>query len=348
MIEERFGLETHKSFSPTLWNAVETCGIELKQISKNQILQVPLVPLHVTQPSVNDPDRFLKEVLDFLVSNRKKLPHLFWEFTSLFFLHIMTLPTLPIPERVHRQHEVLHQDLVTTLVGTFFPNINLVMTAFVSKTNRFVDIDGRIFIRILHSALSHGHLRENPLKELVGPGIASRLENVWKSANAPPADLTKLARFPHREYSRLSSSSDEEATPFTLLPFHNQIFDDELAAVHVTVADNGQASSTTDLKFSQGTPFSDTKNHRHDRTIPPKHHLGGEGAKDVGERARQKQLRRDQRFMSEMQRLAATLTGASGRMLEQILIPSTGRKVSEIPDDSSVAVGKSKRDKKVG
>jgi hypothetical protein len=36
--------------------------------------------------------------------------------------------------------------------------------------------------------------------------------------------------------------------------------------------------------------------------------------------------------MMQMQRLAATLTGASGRVLQQILILPTGRKVSEITD----------------
>jgi ATP-dependent RNA helicase DDX60 len=347
VLEGRFGLETHKSLPPDLWNAVETGCIELQQNLKNQTLQIPLAPLRVTLPSVDDPDYFLKEVLDYLMLHRHKLPPLFWEFTFLYFLHIMTLPILPIPERVRPHHEVVDQDLVTTLVESFFPSIHLVMAAFVSKTNRFVDIDGRIFTSILRFAISHDYLQTNALEELVGPGISSRLQNVWRSTNAPPPDLTKLpARFQHREDSKPSSAeSGEEAAPFTLLPFHNQIFDDELAAVHVTVADKCQASSATNLKFSQGTPFSDTKHwHAHRRTILPKH-LGGEGVKVGGERARQKQLLRDQRFMVQMHRLAATLTGASGRVLQQILIPATGRKVSEIVGDSSVK--KSKRDKKV-
>jgi hypothetical protein len=115
--------------------------------------------------------------------------------------------------------------------------------------------------------------------------------------------------------------------------------------VHVTVADQHHASSSTRLEFSRGIPFSDTKHwHAHRRTILPKH-LGGEGVKDVGERGRQKKLWRDQRFMVRMQRLAETLTGASGRMLQQIVIPSTGRKVSDIVNDSPI--GKPKRDKKV-
>ena len=342
-------METRKSLPSAFWNAVQSASVKLEQNLKNQIpeVEVSLAPLRVARPSLNDPDLFLKEALDYLVLHRENLPHLFWEFTALFFLHIMILPILPITERARRHHKVLDEDLVDALVETFLPNINLVMAAIISKTNRFVDIDGRIFTCILRFAISDSCLRTNAFEELVGSGISSRLKKVWRSANAPAPDLTKLAtRFPNHEDSEPSSPLlGESTTSFTLLPFHNQIFDDELAAVHVTVADQPHASSSTRLEFSTGIPFSDTKHwHAHRRTILPKH-LGGEGVKDTGERARQKQLRRDQRFMVQMQRLAATLTGASGRMLQQIVIPSTGRKVSEIVDDSPV--GKPKQDRKV-
>jgi hypothetical protein len=49
--------------------------------------------------------------------------------------------------------------------------------------------------------------------------------------------------------------------------------------------------------------------------------------------------------MKHMQRLSASLTGASGRVLEQISITPTGRKVSEIINDSSIR--KPRPDKKV-
>lgn len=320
---------------------------KLEEKSKNQFPRMPLAPLRVSPPGLNDLDLFLKKVLDHLVLHDNERTHLFWELTSLFFLHTMVLQTLPVSERA-RQLEAIDDDLATMLIQTFLPDLYSVITAFVLKFNRFVDIDGRIFIAVLRCAANSDNLPTHALEALVGPEISSRLETVWKSTNAPSPDLPKLLAYrPTHEDSESSSvASDEEDTSFALFPFHNEVFDDELAAVHVTIAGQGQASSsTTRLEFSQDIPFSDTRHsHAHRRIILPKH-LGGESAKDIGERARIRQLRRDQRFMSRMQRLATTLTGASGRALQQIWIPSTARKVSEIVDEPPVSGPK--RGKKV-
>jgi hypothetical protein len=292
-------------------------------------------------------DLLLKEVLDYFVMHQTELPHLFWELTSLFLLHIIILPSLPVSERA-RPHDDLHEDLVAMLVGTFLPNINTVMASFILKSNRFVDIDGRVFTRILRYTISNCHRQTNALTELVGPDISSRLETTWRSVNAPPPDFMKLSTcFPNRGDPGPSSAASDGPKPFTLLPFHNHIFDEELAVVHVKVSDEDQTSSSPCLEFCQGTPFADTKHwHANHRAILPKH-LGGEGRKDADERSRQWRLRREQRFMSNMQRLSASLTGASGKGLVQILITSTGRKVSEIIDDSSIRKPPSQRPEKV-
>jgi ATP-dependent RNA helicase DDX60 len=345
VLEERFGLETRESFPAALWNATRDGETELENKLRGQTSHVPLAPLHVTPPGLRELDLLLKEVLDYLVMHQIELPRLFWELTSLFFLHIIILPTLPVSERAC-PHENLDEDLVAMLVGTFLPKINPVMASFILKSNRFVDIDGRVFTRILHYTISLGYCQTNVLTELVGPEISSRLETVWRSVNAPPPDFMKLSTcFPNRGDPEPSSTASDGPKSFTLLPFHNRIFDEELADVHVKVSDEDQTSSSPCLEFCQGTPFTDT-NHWHDnhRAILPKH-LGGEGWKDADERSRQLRLRRGQRFMVHMQRLSASLTGASGRVLEQILIPSNGRKVSKIIDDSSIC--KPQRDEKV-
>ena len=67
--------------------------------------------------------------------------------------------------------------------------------------------------------------------------------------------------------------------------------------------------------------------------------------KTVDKRLRQKHLQHNQRAMVWMQHLADTLTGASGKVLQQILIAPTGRKVSEITGDFPVR--RPQRDKKV-
>ena len=348
VLEERFGLGARKSFPAALWSAARDGEAELEDKLRGQTSLAPLALLHVTPPSLNELDLLLKEVLDYLVMHQTELPLLFWELTSLFFLHIIILPTLPVPERA-RPREDLNEDLVAMLVGTFLPKIYPVMASFITKYNRFVDIDGRVFTRILRytiSAISNGHFQTNTLTELVGPKYSFRLEAIWKSVNGPPPDFMKLsACFPNRGDPEPSPTASDGPKPFTLLPFQNHIFDEELAVVHVKVSDEDQTPSPPCLEFCQGTPFADT-NHWHDnhRAILPKH-LGGEVWKDPDEHSRQWRLRRGQRFMLHMQRLSASLTGASGRMLQQILIPSTGQKVSDIIGDSSMC--KPQRDEKV-
>lgn len=347
MLEERFGLETRESFPAALWNAARDGETELENKLMGQTSHVPLVPLHVTPPGRNELDLLLKEVLDYLVMHQIEPPHLFWELTYLFFLHIIILPSLPVSERA-RPHEDFNEDLVAMLAGNFLPKINPVMASFILKSNHFVDIDGRVFTRILRYTISNGHFQTNALTELVGPEISSRLEKVWRSVNAPPPDFMKLSTcFPNcgDPPAEPSSTASDGPKPFTLLPFHNHIFDEELAVVHVKLSDEDETSSYPRLEFCQGTPFADTKHwHANHRAILPKH-LGGEEWKDADERSRQWRLRRGQRFMSHMQRLSASLTGASGRVLQQILITPTGRKVSEIIDDPSIC--KSPRDEKV-
>ena len=346
VLEERLISETRKSFPASLWKAARDGGTELENVLRKQTLHAPLVPLRVTPPRLNGPDCLLKGLLDYLVPHHTDLPDLFWELTSLFFLHIMILPTLPVSGRA-RLREDLDEDVVAMLVGTFLPRINPILAAFILKTNCFVDIDGRMFARILHYTISNGHFRSNTLTELAGPELSSRLETLWKSANAPPPDFMKLStRFPNcRNPESSPAAPDEGATLFTLLPFHNHIFDEELAVVHVAVSGEDQAASSGSLEFCQGIPFAD-KNHWHNnhRPILPKS-FGGEKPKDADERARQKRLRREQRFMLQMQRLSESLTGASGKALQQTLIPPTRRKVSEIIDDSPVR--KPQRDEKV-
>ncbi|KAH9007609.1 hypothetical protein EDB83DRAFT_2509312 [Lactarius deliciosus] len=280
VFEGRLDWRLASPFYPLFGAQWQVGATKLDEKWKHQFPRVPLAPLRVLPPGSNDLDILLKKVLDHLVLHYNERTHLFWELTSLFFLHIMVLQTLPVSERA-RQLETINGDIETS--------------------NHFVDIDGRIFVAILHCATSGDHLPTHALEALAGPEISSRLETVWKSTNAPPPDLPKLLAYrPTRE----KSESSHQDTSFTLLPFHNEVFNDELAAVHVT----------------SGHPFSDTRHwHANHRTILPKHQ-GGEAAK-FSERARNKQLRRDQRFMSQMQRLATTLTGASGKALQQILIP---------------------------
>jgi hypothetical protein len=105
------------------------------------------------------------------------------------------------------------------------------------------------------------------------------------------------------------------------LPFDNDIFNAELALVHVPISDSDDPPS---LKLGgRGTLFSDTQHWHNQRAILPSY-LGGSDPKPSDERARRRALRSNQRFMATMQAQAATLIGASGGALKPIVIPAVG------------------------
>ncbi|KAI0262214.1 P-loop containing nucleoside triphosphate hydrolase protein [Gloeopeniophorella convolvens] len=350
VLEQRFGMDTRTSLPDSLWEGVRFCRAALDGRLKGRFPHVALEPLRTALPDPISLDEFLKEVMKYFVSHQEGLPHLFWELAYPFFLHLMVLPSLTIDERA-RDLGGLDGQLAAVLNDSFLPYMNIVMAAFVSRFGVSLDVDGRVFVGVLRyfTTVAPSLERRDSVRPLVGDEVSSRLEALWSSANVPLPDLTNLrstqksvpgAGDPGRAAPEASNN-----TPFTLLPFHNEVFDAELEAVHVAVADINPALPPAHLEFSQGTPFADTTHwHAHRRPILPKH-LGGGTPKQLDERVRRKRLKQEQRFMAQMQRLAATLTGASGRMLQQIVIPATGRKVAEVADKEA-STGQPGRDKK--
>ncbi|KAA1476464.1 P-loop containing nucleoside triphosphate hydrolase protein [Dentipellis sp. KUC8613] len=259
---------------------------------------------------------------------------LFDELLYLFLVHCLLLPSLTVEER-GRPLQELDTSLSHSLLDTFLPTAFLGLSSAVSKTNAYIDVDGRVFVTLLHFIIKQAPGR---IQDVVPPAILTRLSSIWSKSNRRPVNLLQLRRYqplPERTSSVTSTQAKEEDPSFALLPFHNEVFDSELASVHVAVADDADDLLPAELEFSQGTAFSDTKHwHAHRRTILPKH-LGGEAPKPQDARQRMRALRRDQFAMASMQRLAATLTGASGALLEPMVIGAVGtrsnRAVKEKP-----------------
>jgi hypothetical protein len=104
-----------------------------------------------------------------------------------------------------------------------------------------------------------------------------------------------------------------------LLPFQNPIFDEEFSFVRVLAEDTDGDPS----HCGKQVMFSDTRHWHNQKSILPLH-LGGSKPAAVNERARRKHLQLAQRFMTKLQAQAATLVGASGGGLQQIVIPAVG------------------------
>jgi hypothetical protein len=92
--------------------------------------------------------------------------------------------------------------------------------------------------------------------------------------------------------------------------------------------------------------FSDNQHWHNQKSILPSH-LGGAKAKPANSWLAMKMLRKNQQFMFNLQMQAATITGASGSVLRQLIIPSVktrsasaakGIKGSSSPDKVRVVV----------
>ncbi|KAI0034854.1 hypothetical protein K488DRAFT_44574 [Vararia minispora EC-137] len=248
-------------------------------------------------------------------------PQLLW----LFVVHSLIIPTLGIRRRA-RKLDLLHTDLARELTTHFLPMLFRSLASVIICHGDVVDIDGRVFVALVQFVIE----KQVSVEELVGPDIYARAVSIWSAAgcNAHSSLKSLYTSFPNPSRSSAPSSLTPRST---LMPFTNPVFDDELASVHVHVSFDSDPPPLERLEFSLGTEFEDVRHwHAHKQTILPKH-FGGETQKPTTERERLRRLRAEQRFMAGMQRLAETLTGASGGQLQQIVIPPVGDSMKARP-----------------
>ncbi|VDC05091.1 unnamed protein product [Peniophora sp. CBMAI 1063] len=245
----------------------------------------------------------------------------------IFMIHCLVLPKIDIGRRA-RGLDALNEELVHYLTSTFLPNIFGILTSVLLEQRDVVDCDGRVFVALLRFVVENN---AKSLPDLVGEDIFDDAASIWKSAfgcDPPTMDFSTAhpnppATAPHRQIKPM----------FRLIPFHNEVFDEELASVHVAV-DEDEEPELDALEFSQGQVFEDTRHwHAHRKTILPKHQ-GGEAEKTSTAWQQMKRLRREQRFMAGMHSLAATLTGAAGGSLQRIVIPPVGNRPKVAPKKS--------------
>ena len=131
----------------------------------------------------------------------------------------------------------------------------------------------------------------------------------------------------------LAPASDTQT--FGVLPFQNEVFDELLSDVRVDVDSESQEhDNNVHLEFSKG--FNESQHwHNHRRPILPKH-LGGEKAPPKDQWFRSRELRRDQRFMAQLERQAPTITGTFGKGLQRIVITVSSQSLDK--RDSEVAL----------
>ena len=167
------------------------------------------------------------------------------------------------------------------------------------------------------------------LSHLVGPTIIAQAQVIWSTLKGPTLCFEAFyTRYPiPRAY--FSDIQHRRIEPHRLLRFHNPAFEGDMSQIDSSTSADDADIDSPSSGFENETIFSDTQHWHSMRSILPSH-LGGSQPKPVDKRSRLRMLRSNQRFISVLHVQAASLTGASGSTLQQIVIPPLGSRRASI------------------
>ncbi|PFH46597.1 hypothetical protein AMATHDRAFT_69528 [Amanita thiersii Skay4041] len=258
--------------------------------------------------------------------------------TFTFLLHCAILPDLPVISR-SRQIQKLDKRLMSLLLDSFLPSIFWLLAGLSAGLKDCIDLDGRTFVSILLFLIAQ---HKKGVQNLVPPSSYATVSSIWSELSYSRPNLFTLRETFLIQAENMPKRSTAKIHP--LLPFNNEVFDKELAVIDVPVQHNEseQDPSAKYFNFGQGVEFSDDKHWHTQRSILPRHQGGGK-PKKLGYFARQRALKRDQVFMLRLQNQAATLTGAAGAVLQQIIIAPAGTRNEARRRSNSHAVIEAKK-----
>ena len=257
------------------------------------------------------------------------------EVIYFFIVHCLLLPNLAIRERGH-VHQVLPAQLIQIISLQFLPAVFGEVAVLLAKSDFQFDMDGTIFLMLIAFCGSQGASAN--LDHLVGPVIIAQAQEIWSAINGPALNFEAFhSRFPIPK-DHFSDIQHRRIEPHRLLQFHNPVFDGDMSQICASTSGNDTDIDPPFSEFDIESIFSDTQHWHSTRTILPAH-PGGSKPTSMDERSKRRLLRSDQRFMAVFQVQAASLTGASGRMLEQIVISPVGsRRASSILAPEAIKV----------
>ncbi|KAI0720199.1 P-loop containing nucleoside triphosphate hydrolase protein [Cerioporus squamosus] len=309
--EQRLDSDPRSRFTKEFWSAVENASESLAAQETRIRRGLSLRPLALESQGAGDaPTRLLQTLLSMDKSCIQQHSGLLY----VFIAHMLCVPHIELSDRA-RTSVALPKELTSLLTSTFLPSVFLSLESAASPAN----IDGRVFAALLDTIL---RAQDTDLSPVLGSGVVSELNSLWKAHTLPAPDLPALRRsFP--PVQALRQTSESERSPLSLLPFSHPLFDEELAAIHIEAEETGEDDEETASHLEFNTLYSDTQHwHNHKRAILPSHLGGADSTGPMTEWQRKKQLRSEQRFMSKLQWQAETLTGALGTPLQQMVIPS--------------------------
>ncbi|KAG9090129.1 hypothetical protein FRC06_001213, partial [Ceratobasidium sp. 370] len=318
-VYERQRLGDTKSGLPKDWNATHGASERLCQERYSK-----LVSKHnQISPTVDRVSWLLKGAATFAASSSESVG---CALAFVFLASQVILPHLSIEQRAQIPYDV-DSELKTHLISQFYPTLFGSLASSLHNPTFLPDLDGNLFLVTLDAMIASAN---NTIDTLVGDAISEEITNAWTSIGHALPDLSILStRFQSTVPTIPSLFVD---TPYELLPFSHPVLDQylESVAVHTASAPISDVDTRTRLDRLCDEPFVDEKHWHNAKSILPKH-LGGKDdntSSNLTSWERMKQLRRDQRFMTNLQRHAQTLTGAKGNPIQRIVISEVGKSPS--------------------
>ncbi|KAJ7084759.1 hypothetical protein C8R43DRAFT_1115430 [Mycena crocata] len=261
------------------------------------------------------------------------------ELLFIFLAHVTILSGLSLLDRA-QAHQPLSEGLTVLLLDQFLPN-----TFFLASPLPF-DIDARVFASLISTVIKYPSAA---FQDIVGSTVYENVQAVWSHLSLPTPDFAAFrVQYALATHSTVFISTEPPPT-YKLLPFNHDLLNSILLPDTAVEDDEDEEQSptlTNRLNFNILIP--DTTHWHNSKAILPSH-LGGDDEHVVlDERQRRREIRSNQRFMTTLQKTAATLGGALGTSLQQITIVSVA-KLSKDPrasKDRTELQGKHKPGKK--
>ncbi|KAG9121540.1 hypothetical protein FRC07_002451 [Ceratobasidium sp. 392] len=319
-VYERQRLGDTKSGQPESWDDILLASAQLCEERYSQ-----LVPNHGRPSQTTSRVSWLSQsVAAFAANPSGPIDN---ALAFIFLASQLVLPCLSIEQRAQTPCTV-EPNLKTYLVARFYPKLFGFLASSLHNPTFFPDLDGNLFLVILNAIITSAN---STLHALVGDAISDEISTAWESVGIPVPDLSVLSA----QYISVIPvvPSPPMEVPYELLPFSHPVLDKylESVAVHTSSVSAQNLDKRTRLDKLFDEPFVDEKHWHNSKSILPKH-LGGkddDNPSSLTSWERMKQLKRDQRFMTNMQRHAQTLTGARGNPIQRIVISEVGKPQSQ-------------------
>ncbi|KAG8869503.1 hypothetical protein FRB97_001094 [Tulasnella sp. 331] len=283
----------------------------------------------------------------------------------LFIAHALLLPHIAIEDRAQSYphlHPTLHCNLREKILPMLFRRLayGIGLLESGAKDGVRLDIDGRIFLHLLHFVVATSTSPHKNLPEILGRETTRGTDEIWAAVvergKPRPIDFSVLEDFPNPRMEKTEKFTKEAETFLKVLPFHNEVFERHLSAINVEVQNNSD-SDDSGSRSKAKQYFANTLSslhiddqHWHNRKkIDPQ--SGSQVAKQKGwgtasiagvknsqwrttdeDWAKMKRERAKQRQMMYLMQHTQSLTGANGAVLEPIHIATTGVTVASLEE----------------